>query len=445
MPNDKWSPTSWRARPIQQQPTYDDMAGVEAILSRIRSFPPLVFSAEIEALKHSIGQAAAGKAFVLHGGACAEQFIDCDRERVVRKLKILLQMSLVLTRALGRPVVRIGRMAGQFAKPRSSDMETVDGVTLPSYRGDIVNDLAFDEASRRPDPQRLLTSYHHSAAILNFVRALIDGGFADLHHPNNWQLGFMGDAPTRGRFQAIADSILEAIQFFEALGSFRPAALERVDFFTSHEGLLLAYEEAFTIVPPRRERHYNLGAHFLWIGDRTRQLDGAHVEFFRGIANPIGVKVGPTCDPDDLSKLIEALNPDNEPGRLTLITRYGRDWVEKYLPQHIRAAQRTGIDVMWSCDPMHGNGIKTSSGVKTRCFDAILDELKRVFEVHRSKDSRLGGVHFELTGQDVTECIGGAQGLSEKDLGRAYETGCDPRLNYSQSLEMAFLIADLMS
>ena len=439
----QWAPGSWRDRPIQQQPTYPDAAELESTLERIRGLPPLVFSEEIETLKSEIAMAAEGKAFVIHGGDCAERFMECNRDTIVRKLKILLQMSLVLSHALRRPVIRVGRMAGQFAKPRSSDIEKKDGLELPSYRGDIVNDLEFTKAGRIPDPNRLLMSYFHSASTLNFVRALLDGGFADLHHPDHWQLDWMGDSPHRQRFQAIADRILDAIDFFDAMGSSTSDFLKSVEFYTSHEGLLLNYEEAFTSMPPRRDRYYNLGSHYLWIGDRTRQLDHAHIEYFRGIANPLGCKLGPSCPPEDLKKLVTALNPDNEPGRLTLITRYGKDKIGAHLPGHIKAIKETGLNVMWSCDPMHGNGEKTSTGIKTRNFASILGELRAAFEIHEAEGTHLGGVHFELTGNNVTECIGGSEGLDETDLERNYETGCDPRLNYLQSLEMAFLIADL--
>jgi 3-deoxy-7-phosphoheptulonate synthase len=439
-----WSISSWRNKPIKQQPTYPDQDALKASLDRLSALPPLVFSGEILELRAHIARAAAGHGFVLHGGDCAERFADCDAQTIVRKLKILLQMSLVLTHAMRKPVVRIGRMAGQFAKPRSSDTETKDGITLPTYRGDLVNDLDFTEASRTPNPQRLLESYYHAASTLNFVRALLYGGFADLHHPDHWQLSFMADSPEFERFQAIADRITDAIDFFESLGGLQNSSLERVEFFTSHEGLHLGYEEAFTSQPPRREEHFNLGAHFLWIGDRTRQLDGAHIEYFRGIANPIGIKVGPTCSEDDLCQLIETLNPDDSPGKLTLITRYGAEKIAEYLPKHIRAVQKTGRTVLWSSDPMHGNGIKTTTGFKTRDFNAILKELKSAYEIHESEGGHLGGVHFELTGDDVTECVGGTEGLTEHDLARSYETGCDPRLNYTQSLEMAFLIADML-
>lgn len=439
-----WSISSWRNKPIKQQPNYPDARVLDDALERLKALPPLVFSGEILDLRTQIANAAEGNGFVLHGGDCAERFIDCDAQTIVRKLKILLQMSLVLTHAMRKPVVRIGRMAGQFAKPRSSDTETKDGQTLPTYRGDLVNDLEFTASGRQPDPNRLLESYYHAASTLNFVRALLYGGFADLHHPDHWQLKFMANSPEFERFQAIADRITDAIDFFESLGGMQNQTLDRVEFFTSHEGLHLGYEEAFTSQPPRRDHHFNLGAHFLWIGDRTRQLDGAHIEYFRGIANPIGVKVGPSCSEDDLCKLIEALNPEDIPGKLTLITRYGAAKVDEFLPKHIRAVQKTGHRVLWSSDPMHGNGSTTATGVKTRDFNAILKELKTAFEIHKSEGSHLGGVHFELTGNDVTECIGGTEGLTEDDLARSYESGCDPRLNYTQSLEMAFLIADML-
>ena len=439
-----WSVSSWRNKPIKQQPNYPDADALSNALDRLKALPPLVFSGEILELRDHIANAAEGNGFVLHGGDCAERFNDCDAQTIVRKLKILLQMSLVLTHAMRKPVIRIGRMAGQFAKPRSSDVETKGDVTLPTYRGDLVNDLDFTEAARTPNPNRLLDSYYHAASTLNFVRALLYGGFADLHHPDHWQLKFMADSPEFERFQSVADRITDSIEFFESLGGMQTQTLDRVEFFTSHEGLHLGYEEAFTTQPPRRDQHFNLGAHFLWIGDRTRQLDGAHIEFFRGIANPIGVKVGPTCSEDDLCKLIETLNPDDTPGKITLITRYGAEKVGEHLPGHIRAVQKTGRRVLWSSDPMHGNGIKTTTGFKTRDFSAILQELKSAFEIHKSEGGHLGGVHFELTGNNVTECVGGTEGLTEHDLARSYETGCDPRLNYTQSLEMAFLIADML-
>lgn len=440
----EWHPASWRTRSAAQQPVYEDPAAVELALSRIRRLPPLVFSGEIEQLRQQIADAQEGRSFVLHGGDCAERFIDCDREIIVRKLKILLQMGLVLTHAARRPIVRIGRIAGQFAKPRSSATERIEGRELEVYRGDLINDLAPTERARRPDPARLLEAYFHASATLNFIRALLDGGFGDLRHPENWRLAFMERSPNFTAFQAVADRILDAIDFMESLGGLEASALERSQLYTSHEGLHLPFEEAFTTQPPRRSQHYDLSAHFLWIGDRTRQLDGAHVELFRGIANPIGVKIGPSCSSEELAALIERLNPDQQPGRLTLITRYGAGQIAAHLPRHIETVMKSGARVLWSCDPMHGNGLKTGSGIKTRSFDAILSELEQAFEIHARLGSRLGGLHFELTGDDVTECIGGAQGIAEADLTRNYETGCDPRLNYAQSLELAFLVAELL-
>ncbi len=439
-----WSPDSWRSRPARQQPDYAEPQALAPIARRIGSLPPLVFSGEVEGLKAELARAEAGRAFVLHGGDCAERFADCERDTIVRKLKILLQMSLILSHAGRRPVVRLGRIAGQYAKPRSSPTEVVDGVEMPVYRGDLVNGLAAEPAQRQPDPQRMLTAYHHAATTLNFIRALTAGGFADLHHPEHWRLDFMAGQPRQAAFQQMAERIHDAIDFVESIGALRDGVLDRVTFYTSHEGLVLPYEEAFTTQPPRRSGHYNLGAHFLWIGDRTRQLDGAHVEYFRGIRNPIGVKIGPSCSPAELVELIEKLDPDDEPGRLTLITRYGADRIADYLPKHIETVKATGRRVLWSCDPMHGNGRKTRDGVKTRDFSRILTELERAFALHRAAGSRLGGVHFELTGDDVTECLGGAQALEEADLTRSYTTGCDPRLNYAQSLEMAFRIAEMM-
>lgn len=439
-----WSPESWRSRSIRQNPVYPDPSVQERTLDRLRALPPLVFSGEIEHLREALGQVAAGQAFLLHGGDCAERFSECESDRIVRKLKILLQMSLVLTHGARKPVVRIGRMAGQFAKPRSQETELVDGRELPVYRGDIINDLQPTPEARRPDPERMLGAYFHSAAALNFIRALVDGGFTDLRHPEHWQLGFMAGADKRRAYEEIADRIRDAIDFFETLGH-TGALRDPIAFYTSHEALLLPYEEALTRRPPRRSGFYNLSAHFLWIGDRTRGLQDAHVEYCRGLENPIGVKIGPSCTNEELSRLVEILSPKGIPGRLTIITRYGADQVEAHLPRHVQAVERTGIPVIWSADPMHGNTTTTAGGLKTRRFDQILSELEQVFVVHRGLGSRLGGLHFELTGQDVTECTGGAQGLREEDLARQYETGCDPRLNYAQSLEMAFLAAELLA
>lgn len=437
-----WSPASWRTRPIKQQPTYEDAKALMEVLRAIRSYPPLVFVGEIEKLKRQLAEAAAGRRFVLQGGDCAERFQDCTPEAITSKLKILLQMSVVLSYGARRPIVRIGRIAGQYAKPRSNDFETVDGQTLPVFRGDNINSFEPDPVLRQPDPRRLLTGYHTASMTLNYVRAMITGGFADLHHPENWNLGFFGKTAQKQRYEGVVANILDAVAFMQSFGGLREEMLGTVDFFTSHEGLLLGFEEAMT--RELRGRYYNLGAHMLWIGDRTRDLDGAHIEYFRGIANPIGIKWGPGADPDLMVKLLQRLNPDNEPGRITIITRFGAGKIASCLPSAIEAVARAGLEVLWSSDPMHGNAIKTKNDIKTRDFDAILVELRQAFEIHARFGSRLGGVHFELTGDDVTECTGGAEGIREEDLVRQYETFCDPRLNYNQSLEMAFLISSIL-
>ncbi len=432
-----WSPESWRCKPIIQQPSYGDLAALEAALGEVRSFPPLVNHGEVDALRMHLAKAARGEAFLLQGGDCAERFVDCRKTAIEAKLKILLQMSLVLTWGARIPVIRVGRMAGQFAKPRSSDTEIIGGKDLPSYRGDIVNGIQKD--ARNADPERLVKAYHHSAATLNYARALVDGGFADLHHPQHWDLGFVRSSANRAAYEDIVDRIRDAIDFVESTGVRGTAALKTVELFCSHEGLLLDYESAFT--EPVDDRWYNLGAHFLWIGDRTRQLDGAHVEYFRGLENPIGVKAGPSMEPEELVELITALEPANRPGRITVITRLGAERVAEALPHLIEAVMAAGRTVTWVCDPMHGNTVSTESGLKTRNYDAVLAELEGAFAVHEKAGSHLGGVHFELTGEDVTECTGGPQELSEADLSRSYETYCDPRLNYAQSLELALRIA----
>jgi 3-deoxy-7-phosphoheptulonate synthase len=433
-----WHPASWRAFPIVQQPAYRDPDAVARALAVVASLPPLVAPGEVTALRAHIARAARGEAFVLQGGDCAERFEDCEKGRIEAKLKILLQMSLVLTWGARLPIIRIARMAGQYAKPRSADTEVVDGVELPSYRGDHVHSVEADPAAREPDPARLIEASFRSAATLNYARALLDGGFADLHQPRAWDLGFVQDMARRAEYEALVARILDALDFIAATGV-ASKNLETVELFTSHEGLLLASEEAQTTRVGAG--WFNLGAHMLWIGDRTRQLDGAHVEYFRGIENPIGVKVGPSMGPADLVRLLDVLEPDDRPGRITLITRLGAGRVGAHLPALIDAVRATGRTVCWSCDPMHGNTVKTQNGFKTRSVDAILAELEETFAAHVARGSILGGVHFELTGDDVTECIGGPQRLSEEDLRRSYETFCDPRLNYAQSLEMAFLLA----
>lgn len=442
--NEPWQPGSWKKLTALQQPVYPDPAARDAILDQIRTFPPIVVVDEVEDLKRRMAMAGRGEAFVLQGGNCAESFVNCHEESIAGKLKILLHMSVILTYGVRKPVVRIGRLAGQYAKPRSNDTETVDGREIPVYRGDAVNSVEPTPEARTPDPGRLLKTYFHSVATLNHIRALCDSGFADLHRPYNWNLQSIEKSRKWPEYKEVVERILDAIQFMESFGGVRSEALGRVDLFSSHEGLLLGYEDALTRQDPRTGKYYNLGAHMLWLGARTRGLDGAHVEYFRGIANPIGVKIDPGCDPDDLKKLLAVLNPDNEPGRITLITRLGAGKVASVLPPLIRAAKSTGIDVAWSCDPMHGNTVKANGGKKTRDFSVILDELSNTFRIHQAEGTNLGAVHFELTAEDVTECVGGATDLTEADLERKYETDCDPRLNSSQSLEMAFLIARLI-
>lgn len=436
-----WKPSSWQTRSAVQLPDYPDAARLQAVVDELAGLPPLVTSWEVEALKGKLAQAGRGEAFLLQGGDCAESFDDCSVDAITAKLKILLQMSLLLVHGSRLPVVRVGRMAGQYAKPRSSEQELRDGVELPSYRGDLVNRAPFTREDRTPDPDLLLRGYERAAMTLNFIRALADGGFADLHHPEYWNLEFMEHADLADDYHRIVDSIRESIEFMEAILGREPADLRRVDFYTSHEGLSLYYEQAQTRRVPRREGWYNLSTHLPWIGMRTADVDGAHVEYFRGIENPIAVKVGPSMSEEWLLALIDRLNPADEPGRLTLIHRMGDDSVADRLPPLLEAVRRSGRTVTWCCDPMHGNTETVTNGLKTRRFDRILSELRRSFDAHREVGTILGGVHFELTGDDVTECIGGARGLAEADLERAYRSRVDPRLNGEQALEMAMLLA----
>lgn len=441
----EWSPDSWRAKPNVQRVEYPDAEAFSAALEELSSLPPLVTSWEIESLKDQLAEACQGRAFLLQGGDCAESFGDCRPDAIVSKLKILLKMSLILVYGCKQRVIRVGRLAGQFAKPRSSLTETRDGVTLPSYRGHLVNRRGFTPADRRPDPTLLLRGYERAALTLNFIRSLVDGGFADIRHPELWDLDFVNHSEHSHVYRRIMDAVSQAVSFMEAVAGRRFVELEGVKFFVSHEGLHLDWERAQTRRVPRRPGWYDLTTHLPWIGDRTRGLDSAHVEFFRGIANPIGMKVGPSCTPEELLALTDILNPDNEPGRLTLIHRFGVQHIERCLPPLIEALRRRGRIVLWCCDPMHGNTITTPAQVKTRRFEDILEELDRAFEIHRACGTRLGGAHFELTGEDVTECIGGARGLCESDLSRAYRSDVDPRLNYEQSMEMALLIARRMN
>ncbi len=435
-----WAPDSWRGRDAIQQPTYADQPALEAALGQLAQRPPLVTSWEVLALKRMVAEAQEGRRFVLQGGDCAESFADCSSTVITNRLKVLLQMSLVLVHGLRLPVLRVGRFAGQYAKPRSTDTETRDGVTLPSYRGDIINSPEFTAEARRADPHRLLRAHSYSAMTMNFVRALIDGGFADLHHPEYWDLAWVDHSPLAAEYRQLVAGISDSLRFMETLAGESLESFSRVDFYTSHEALLLHYEQAQTRRVPRQWGWFNLGTHFPWIGMRTAALDGAHVEYFRGIRNPIAIKVGPGLKRDHLLRLIDVLNPDDEPGRLTLIHRMGADGVAEKLPPLLDAVRADGRRVLWVCDPMHGNTESTSNGYKTRRFSNIARELEQAFDIHAAAGTRLGGVHLELTGEDVTECVGGARGLAESDLTRAYKSTVDPRLNYEQSLELAMLI-----
>jgi len=435
-----WRPDSWRQKPATQQASYPDQDEFRGVLKRLAAMPPLVTSWEILSLKEQIAEAQAGRRFVLQGGDCAELFDECEPTIIANRLKVLLQMSLVLLHGMEKPVVRIGRFAGQYAKPRSADRELRDGVELPSYRGDLVNAPAFTERARRPDPERLLRGYACSAMTMNFVRALVDGGFADLHHPEYWNLSWVEHSPLATEFERIADSIGHSVRFMETITGRKPGSLRRVDFFTSHEALHLHYEQALTRRVPRQWGWFNLSTHFPWIGMRTAGAEGAHVELFRGIRNPLGIKVGPAMSADWLKSLIRTLNPDNEPGRMVLIHRLGAEQIGESLPPMIEAVKATGSPVLWICDPMHGNTERTENGYKTRRFEKIQSEVEQAFDIHAACGSRLGGVHLELTGENVTECIGGARDLNETDLKRAYKTTVDPRLNYEQALELSMRI-----
>lgn len=441
----EWSPVTWRDLPAKQLPTYPDAERLNDAVAELSSLPPLVTSWEVERLKDQLADAATGRRFLLQGGACAERLDQCSAEVITNKLKVLLQMSLVLTYGLRRRIIRVGRFAGQYAKPRSDDTETRDGVTLPSYRGDLVNGPGFTAAERTPDPERLLRGYEASALTLNFIRSLAEGGFADIRHPEYWDLGFVEHSPRAREYQKTVESIADSVRFMELLADAEVGEMSRVDFFTSHEGLHLPYEQAVTRRVPRRDGWYNLGTHLPWLGMRTCDPGGAHVEYFRGIRNPIGIKIGPAMTPEWLAELIGVLDPDAEPGRLTLIHRFGVDKVGDCLPPLIDAVRGTSSRPVWCCDPMHGNTERTADGIKTRRFDNILGEVEQAFDIHAEMDSYLGGIHFELSGDNVTECVGGARGLAEADLRRAYESRVDPRLNYEQSLEMALLIARKMS
>ena len=436
---DSWAPDSWRRRVALQQPHYEDPSELACACEALAELPPLVTSWEILALKQMLAEAQDGRRFLLQGGECAETFADCKSPIISNRLKVLLQMSLVLVHGLQKPIIRVGRFAGQYAKPRSSETESRDGVTLPSFRGDLINGPEFTAAARRADPERMLRAHAHSALTMNFVRALIDDGFADLRHPEYWNLAWVERSPFAAEYRQMVRAIGDSLRFMETLAG-PIAAFSKVDFFTSHEALLLNYEQSLTRQIPRNPGWFNLSTHFPWIGMRTAALDGAHVEYFRGIRNPIAVKIGPSVTPDVLLPLIEALNPHDEPGRLTLIHRMGHARIASALPPLLEAVKREGRRVLWVADPMHGNTESTSNGRKTRQFKNIHGELDQALDIHAAAGTYLGGVHLELTGEDVTECMGGARDLSEGDLDRAYKSMVDPRLNYEQSLELAMLI-----
>jgi 3-deoxy-7-phosphoheptulonate synthase len=440
----EWTPSSWKSRPAAQQPSYENECEVARVVEEISKLPPLVTSWEVHALKSQLADAARGQRFLLQGGDCAESFDRCDSATIANKLKILLQMSLVLTYGSQKQVIRVGRFAGQYAKPRSASFETQDGVTLPSYRGDLINRPDFNEGSRVPDPELMLRGYERAALTLNFIRALVTRGFVDPHRLEVWDLDWVGDSPMADEYRRLARTVGESLRFMENIMGVHPGELPWVDFFTSHEGLHLPYEQAQTRQVPHREGWYNLSTHFPWIGMRTADPDGAHVEYFRGINNPIAVKVGQATTPATLRRLIDILQPEDEPGRLTLIHRFGNRCIGAALPGLIEAAQASGKTILWCCDPMHGNTETTPDGIKTRDFENILGELDQAFDIHAAHGSRLGGIHIELTGEDVTECTGGARRLSASDLKRAYRTQLDPRLNYEQALEIALFTARKM-
>lgn len=439
-----WSARSWRDKAIQQQPNYASKTALQQVEQQLKTFPPLVFAEEIRALRGQLGRVSQGHGFLLQGGDCAETFSDFTAPKIRDTFKVILQMAVVLTFAGSCPVTKVARMAGQYAKPRSSDLETVDGVSLPSYRGDIINGADFTTEAREPDPQRMINAYHHSAATLNLLRAFAQGGLADLHKVHKWNMSFVEANPLKEQYLRVAEQIQSALKFMEVLGinAQSNATIHETQLFTSHEALLLPYEEALTRTDTLTGLPYDCSAHMVWIGERTRQLDHAHVEFMRGIHNPLGVKIGPTTHPDDVIRLLDVLNPGNEPGRMTLITRMGANTLAEALPAIVRRVKAEGRHVVWSSDPMHGNTVKAENGLKTRNFDAIHQELRQFFAVHQAEGTYPGGVHLEMTGEDVTECTGGAYQISERDLTQRYRTQCDPRLNADQVLELAFLVAE---
>ena len=439
-----WSKDSWRNKPVVQVPEYDDQKALEKVEKRLSSYPPLVFAGEARRLKEHLAKVCRGEAFLLQGGDCAESFAEHNPDNIRDTFRVILQMAIVLTFGAGCPVIKVGRIAGQFAKPRSAPLEKQGDIELPSYRGDIINNIEFVEDLRIPDPERQIMAYRQSASTLNLLRAFAQGGYANLDHVHKWNMGFVKESKQGEQYEQVANRISEALDFMDAVGinSNTTPELRSVDFYTSHESLLLGYEECLTRVDSTSGDWYDTSAHMLWIGDRTRQPDGAHIEFVRGIKNPIGMKCGPSLDSDELLKLIDLINPSNEEGRLTLITRYGADNLDDHLPKLIRAVEKEGKKVVWSCDPMHGNTIKASNGYKTRPLDSILTEVKQFIDIHESEGTYAGGVHIEMTGQNVTECLGGTQKISEEDLTDRYHTHCDPRLNANQALDLSFLISE---
>ena len=444
--NNNWKPSSWRDKPAKHIPEYDDAAHLSSITKKLSEYPPLVFAGETRNLEKQLGEVANGKAFLLQGGDCAESFMDFHPNNIRDSFKVMLQMAVVLTFGASYPVVKVGRMAGQFAKPRSQNTEIVNDLELESYKGDIINGIEFDKNSRKPNPDRLLQAYNQSAATLNLLRAFAQGGFANLKQIHKWNLNYVDDSKTKKRFEEIAERIDECLAFMEACGinEKNVPQMNETDFFTSHEALLLPYEEAMTRIDSTSGKWYDVSAHMLWVGDRTRQLDGAHIEFVKGIGNPIGIKVGPSSEVEELLKIIDMVNPKNIPGRITLICRMGADKVSSILPPIISSISKEGKKVVWACDPMHGNTIKAKSGYKTRPLKNIISEIEQFFRIHRSEGTYPGGIHVEMTGQDVTECIGGIQEIQDSDLKSRYHTYCDPRLNASQSLELAFLLSEFL-
>jgi len=440
----EWNVKSWREKAIKQQPTYENQDELKDVEEKLRKFPPLVFAEEVRSLKEQLAEVTKGNAFLLQGGDCAESFSEFNADNIRDFFKVFLQMSVVLTFAGGKPVVKVGRIAGQFAKPRSSDFETFDGVTLPSYRGDIINSIEFTKEARRADPNRMIMAYNQAAATQNLLRAFARGGFADLTKVHRWNLDFTNKGEAFKKYEELSEKISEALKFMDACGINSKTApnLAQTVLYTSHEALLLNYEEALTRLDSTSGKWYDCSAHMLWIGDRTRGVDEAHVEFLRGVENPVGIKAGPTTTTDDLLKLIDAINPQNEAGKLNIIVRMGADKVKDKFPELLRAVKKEGKEILWSCDPMHGNTFKASNDYKTREFDNIVKEIKNFFDIHKAEGTIAGGIHLEMTGKEVTECVGGGQNILEEDLSSRYHTHCDPRLNASQALEVAFLIAE---